>query len=43
MIADDAVAAFLYQPQFITVANKKVKGLWTAMPIFANDLTVMSW
>ncbi len=43
MIATDAVAAYLFQPQFITVANKKVKGLWTAMPIFANDLSVMSW
>ncbi|MCO5122699.1 MAG: ABC transporter substrate-binding protein [Rhizobacter sp.] len=43
MIATDAVAAYLYQPQFITIANKKVKGLWTAMPIFANDLSLMSW
>ncbi len=43
MIATDAVAAYLYQPQFITVANKKVKGLWTSMPIFANDLSTMSW
>ncbi|HMN76772.1 MAG TPA: ABC transporter substrate-binding protein [Burkholderiaceae bacterium] len=43
MIANDAVAAFLYQPQFITVANKKIKGLWTAMPLFVNDLSAMSW
>ena len=43
MIATDAVAAYLYQPQFLTVANKKVKGLWKDMPIFANDLSVMYW
>ncbi|MBK6864772.1 MAG: ABC transporter substrate-binding protein [Ideonella sp.] len=43
MIANDAVAAFLYQPQFITVANKKVRGLWKETPIFANDLSLMSW
>ena len=43
MIANDAAAAYLYQPQFLTVANKKVKGLWKETPIFANDLSVMSW
>ncbi|HRP28806.1 MAG TPA: ABC transporter substrate-binding protein, partial [Burkholderiaceae bacterium] len=43
MIANDAVAAFLYQPQFITVANKRIKGLWTAMPLFVNDLSALSW
>jgi len=43
MIANDAGAAFLYQPTWLTVANKKVKGLWKDMPIFANDLSVMYW
>ncbi len=43
MIATDAVAAYLFQPQFITIANKKVRGLWTAMPISVNDLSAMSW
>src|SRR6267143_183964 len=28
MLATDAVAGFLYQPQVITVANKKLKGVW---------------
>lgn len=28
MIANDAVHAFLYQPQWITVANKNIRGLW---------------
>jgi len=43
MIAGDAVAAYLYQPQFLTVANKRVRGLWKDMPIFANDLALMYW
>ena len=43
MIANDAVAAYLYQPQFITVANKRVRGLWKDLPIFANDLSLMYW
>ena len=43
MIANDAVAAYLYQPQFITVANKRVRGLWKDMPIFANDLSLIYW
>jgi len=43
MIANDAVAAYLYAPQYLTVANKKVKGLPKDMPIWTNDLSVMSW
>ena len=43
MIANDSVAAYLYQPQFLTVANKKVKGIWKDMPIWINDVSVMSW
>jgi len=43
LLANDAANGFLYQPQFPTVAKKGVKGLWTAMPIFCNDLSTMSW
>lgn len=43
VVAEDSVHAFLYQPQWVTVANRGVKGLWKDMPIFVNDLTVMSW
>ena len=43
MIANDAVHAFLYQPQWITVANKNIKGLWKDMPVFVNDLSALSW
>jgi peptide/nickel transport system substrate-binding protein len=43
LLAEDCVHAFLYQPQWVTVANKGVKGLWKDMPIFANDLSSLSW
>lgn len=43
LIADDCVHAFLYQPQWVTVANKNIKGLWKDMPIFVNDLGALSW
>lgn len=43
ILAQDAANGFLYQPQFPTVAKKGVKGLWTAMPIFCNDLSTLSW
>lgn len=43
MLADDAVLAWLYQPQWVTVAKKGVHGLWRDMPIFANDLAAVSW
>ncbi|MDB5860598.1 MAG: transporter substrate-binding protein [Ramlibacter sp.] len=42
-LADESVHAFLYQPQWVTVANKNVKGLWKDMPIFVNDLSALSW
>ena len=43
MLAEDSVHAFLYQPQWVTVANKGIKGLWKDMPIFVNDLSALSW
>ena len=43
LVANDAVAAYLYQPTWITVANARVKGLWKDMPLSANDLAAMSW
>jgi peptide/nickel transport system substrate-binding protein len=43
LIAEDSVHAFLYQPQWVTVANKNIKGLWKDMPIFVNDLSSLSW
>jgi peptide/nickel transport system substrate-binding protein len=43
MLANDAVHAFLYQPQWITVANSKLRGLWKDMPVFVNDVAALSW
>lgn len=43
LLADDAVHAFLYQPQWVTISNKNVKGLWKDMPVFVNELAGMSW
>jgi peptide/nickel transport system substrate-binding protein len=43
LLAEDSVHAFLFQPQWVTVANKNVRGLWKDMPIFCNDLSALSW
>ncbi|MBA2676629.1 ABC transporter substrate-binding protein [Ramlibacter sp.] len=43
LLADDAVHAYLYQPQWVTIANKGVRGLWKDMPVFVNDLSSISW
>src|SRR5450830_1141949 len=43
LLATEAVHAFLYQPQWITVANKNLKGLWKDMPVFVNDVSALSW
>ncbi len=43
LIADDCVHAFLYQPQWVSVANARVRGLWKDMPVFVNDLSALSW
>ena len=42
-LATDSVNVYLFQlPQF-AVANKRLKGLWSSSPIFANDLAALSW
>jgi peptide/nickel transport system substrate-binding protein len=43
VLAEDSVHAFLYQPQWVTVANKNVRGLWKDMPVFVNDLSSITW
>ena len=43
LLADDAAAVFLFQPQWVTVANKKLHGFWKDMPLFVNDLSALSW
>jgi len=42
-LANDCVNVYLFQlPQF-AVANKRLKGLWSSSPIFANDLAALTW
>jgi peptide/nickel transport system substrate-binding protein len=43
LVADDAVAAYLYQNTWITVGKAGLKGLWKDAPILANDLSALSW
>ncbi len=43
LVARDAVSVYLYQPTWLTVANARLKGLWKDMPLFANDLSALSW
>jgi peptide/nickel transport system substrate-binding protein len=43
MLATDAAAGFLYQPQWITVTNKKLKGVWQQVPLFVNDFSQWAW
>ena len=41
LAATDAVSAYLYQPQWITVARSGIQGLWQDMPVFVNDLSAI--
>jgi peptide/nickel transport system substrate-binding protein len=43
MLATDAVAGFLYQPQWISISSKKLKGVWKDVPQFENDFSTWSW
>jgi peptide/nickel transport system substrate-binding protein len=43
LLATDAAAGFLYQPQLITIANKKLKGVWAQVPQFENDFSEWAW
>ena len=43
MLATDAVAGFLFQPQWITITSKRLKGVWQEVPQFENDFSAWSW
>lgn len=43
LIAQDAVNVFLFNPSNTAVYRKGLKGLWSSSPVFANDLSVVSW
>ncbi len=42
-LAEDSVNVFLFALPDVTVADAKLQGLWKNMPIFANDVSAMSW
>jgi len=43
LLATDAAAGFLFQPQLISISNKRLKGMWKEVPQFANDLSGWFW
>ncbi len=43
LVAEDAVAAYLYQPRWITIARAGLQGLWAEQPLFVNDLSALRW
>jgi peptide/nickel transport system substrate-binding protein len=42
-LAQDAVNAWIFNPAQVAVARRGLKGLWASSPIFANDLSQVSW
>ena len=42
-LAMDAVNAWIFNPAQVAVSRKGLKGLWASSPIFANDLSQVSW
>jgi peptide/nickel transport system substrate-binding protein len=42
-LANDAVNAFIFNPSQVAVARRGLKGLWASSPVFANDLSQVSW
>jgi peptide/nickel transport system substrate-binding protein len=42
-LADDCVNLFLFQLPNPTIADANLNGLWKDAPIFANDLSALSW
>ena len=43
LLATDAVNAFLFNPSQVSVCKRGLKGLWASSPVFANDLSQVSW
>ena len=42
-IANDAVNAFIFNPSQVAVSRRGLKGLWASSPVFANDMSQVSW
>jgi len=43
LLATDCVNVYLFNPSQPSVARKGLKGLWSSSPIFANDMSSVSW
>src|SRR3954451_10838895 len=43
LLATDAAAGFLFQPQLVSIASKRLKGMWKEVPLYANDHSAWSW
>ncbi len=43
LLTQDAVNAWIFNPAQVAVAKRGLKGLWASSPIFANDLSQLSW
>jgi peptide/nickel transport system substrate-binding protein len=43
LLAQDAVNAYLFQLPQITIADRRLQGLWKDSPIFANDMASVHW
>ena len=41
LLAEDAAAAFLYQPRWLIAARQGIQGLPDEMPLFTNDLSAL--
>ena len=42
-LTTDAVNAYIFNPTQVAVSRKGLKGLWASSPIFANDMSTVSW
>jgi peptide/nickel transport system substrate-binding protein len=42
-LAEDAVNVFIWNPAQVAVFRRGLRGLWNSSPIFANDMTAVSW
>ena len=42
-LAVNSVNVYLFQLAQFSVANKRLKGLWSSSPIFANDMAAVYW
>jgi peptide/nickel transport system substrate-binding protein len=42
-LTNDSVNAFIFNPAQAAVGKKSLKGMWASSPIFANDLSGLSW